>query len=523
MAVSSPVEIASEVHASCGTVRGLLEDGVHTFRGIPFALAPVGDRRFAPPVAAPPAETIDATRFGAISLQDIDPLPKALPGAEHNFYALDVETAEDCLNLNVWTPDLTGSAPVYVYIHGGAFLYGSGTGAWTDGHRHAAEHGVVVVTINYRLGLLGGLWLGDHDPAASNLGLLDQIEALRWVRENISAFGGDPNLVTIGGQSAGGMSVAGLLCAPSARGLFRRAVVESGHLAASPSVEDARAATQTVLEALHIEPDAGDAIEQLRALSTLRLLSVEREFGISIRAFPLVADGVTLAADVFAALRDVAKEVDLLIGTTSEEDRLFTLTGWAPPTRTAAESIAGRLPEGAERGVGTELYERLAAQDGLDDDAIDHLIATEHGWTTPARQVATEHAAAGGRTFHYEFAWRSSVPGVGAAHLVDLPFFMGNLDAPGVADLLGVEIRTDEATRALADDISSAVAQFIRSGDLTSSPLGPWPAYDPARRTTMVLDRASRAVEDRIADRLDFWEDSSASSVQPLNSIGAAE
>ncbi len=147
----------SDLTAPCGTVHGAIERGVHTFRGIPYALPPVGPLRFAPPQPAPAVERIDATRFGPISLQDIDPLPEALPGTEHNFYAAGIRTDEDCLTLNVWTADPTGQAPVYVYIHGGGFLCGSGTGDWIDGANHAREHGIVVVTLNYRLGLLGNL------------------------------------------------------------------------------------------------------------------------------------------------------------------------------------------------------------------------------------------------------------------------------------------------------------------------------------------------------------------------------
>ncbi|WP_375400073.1 carboxylesterase/lipase family protein [uncultured Amnibacterium sp.] len=517
----------STVTAPCGTVHGVVQGGVHVFKGVRFAQAPVGALRFAPPrpvaVGNIGAPQCDATQFGAISLQDLDPLPKALPGAEHNFYSLDARTSEDCLNLNVWTPDTGGTAAVYVYIHGGAFLYGSGTGAWIDGAQHAREHGVVVVTLNYRLGLLGGLWLGDHDPHSSNLGLQDQIEALRWVRANIAAFGGDPDLVTIGGQSAGAMSVAALLCAPAARGLFHRGIIESGHLAATVSLEDARRTTGTVLRALHIDAAGDDVMEHLRSMSALRLLSAEREFGIAIRAFPLVRDGVVLAADVNEALRDIAPEVDLLVGTTSQEDRLFSITGWAPPTQTADEAVSGMLPAGEARETGIALYSRLAADAGLDDAAIGHLIATEHDWATPARAVAAEHAAAGGRTYHYEFAWESSVPDVGAAHLVDLPFFMGNLDASGVPALLGDEVRFDNETRALADDISASVAQFIRTGDLSSSPLGTWPVFTAEQRATMVMDRSSQVVQDRLADRLDFWQANSAESVESLTSLGFVE
>ncbi|CAN5268317.1 hypothetical protein BH09ACT5_BH09ACT5_15360 [soil metagenome] len=347
---------ASTVAAACGAVHGTVEGGIHVFRGIPFALPPVGVLRFAPPQPAPFAEHIDATRFGAIALQDIDPLPEALPGTEHNFYSPDARADEDCLTLNVWSADPSGSAPVYVYIHGGGFLCGSGTGAWTDGSRLAREHGIVVVTLNYRLGLLGGLWLGDHDPQASNLAIQDDIQALRWVQENIAAFGGDPQNVTVGGESAGALSVLALLCAPDARGLFHRAVVESGHLGLFQTVEAARRATQTVLRDLVIDP-AEDVLAQLRATSTLRIASVQRRHGIALGCFPLVQDGVVIESDPVQAILDGAcRDIDLLIGSNSEEDRLFRITGWAPPTRSVADAVGVLLPAGDARSLAARLY-----------------------------------------------------------------------------------------------------------------------------------------------------------------------
>jgi para-nitrobenzyl esterase len=515
----------SRVAAPCGTVHGTTSRGVHTFRGIPYAAPPVGALRFAPPQPAPQTDDLDATRFGAISLQDIDPLPEALPGAEHNFYSVGARTDEDCLTLNIWTSSTAPgrNAPVYVYIHGGAFLYGSGTGDWIDGGNHARDHDIVVVTINYRLGLLGGLWLGDHDPRASNLGVQDQIQALEWVRENISPFGGDPGNVTVGGESAGAMSTAALLCAPDARGLFRRAIIESGHADAFMSVEQARQSTATVLERLHIDA-TGDVLARLRATSTLRLLAAQREFGIAVRTFPLVTDDVILDADPLRAIADgCAREVDLLIGTTAEEDRLFSVTGWAPATRSVDQAIGDLLPDGEARAQAIDTYTRLADQEGLDAEALDHLIATEHAWSEPARTLTLAHAASGGRTYSYEFAWASSVPRVGAAHLVDLPFFFGNLDAPGVPALAGEEVRSDDATIALGRDLSASVAQFIRTGDLSDSALGDWPAYTDEDRATMVLDRESRVVLRIRGERLDFWAGQRGTAAQPLATMGTIE
>jgi len=513
----------SDVSAPCGAVHGILEQGVHVFRGIPYAAPPVGELRFAPTRPAARVDDIDATRFGPISLQDIDPLPEALPGTENNFYAPGITTSEDCLSLNVWTADPGGSAPVYVYIHGGAFLYGSGTGSWIDGARHAREHGLVVVTINYRLGLLGGLYLGDHDPQAANFSVRDQLQALRWVRDNIAAFGGDPDNVTVGGESAGAMSVLALLATPDARGLMRRAVVESGHADAFLSVDAARAATATVLDRLHIDP-AGDVLAQLRATSTLRLLAAQREFGIRVRTFPLVTDDVLLVADPLAALREgLARDVDLLIGSTREEDNLFSVTGWAPATRPLERVVGDLLPAGAARDEATATYRALADEHGLDAATLEHLVVTEHGWAEPVRTVVQAHAASGGRTFHFEFAWASAVPGVGAAHLVDLPFFMGNLDAAGIPALLGDETRTDPGTVALGDAVSSALARFVAAGDPSGGALGEWPAWTTDAPATMILDRESHVAHDHLGARLDFWQAQRGTSLQPLSTMASVE
>ena len=514
----------SDVAAPCGTVHGAVVGGVHVFRGIPYALPPVGELRFAPPRPAPRVDDIDATRFGAISLQDIDPLPEALPGTENNFYAPGAVTSEDCLNLNVWTADPSGSAPVYVYIHGGAFVYGSGTGPWIDGARLAREHGIVVVTVNYRLGLLGGLYLGDTDPQRANFAIRDQIAALRWVRENIAAFGGDPDAVTIGGESAGAMSVLALLVAPDARGLFHRAVVESGHADAFVSLDTARASTATVLARLHLDPDADDLLARLREVSTLRLLAAQREFGIRVRTFPLVTDDVLIVADPLASLREgIAADIDLVIGSTRDEDNLFSVTGWAPPTRPLDRVLGDLLPAGPARDHARELYGAVVAEQGLDAAQAGHLVVTDHGGGEPVRTVVRAHAGSGGRTYHYEFAWASSVPLVGAAHLVDLPFFMGTLDAPGIPALLGDETRTDPATVDLGQRVSATLAQFVATGDLAASALGPWPAYETETPRTMIIDRESRVVRDHLADRLDFWQSQRGVSVTPLSTMASAE
>lgn len=506
----------SDVVTPCGTIHGTLDSGVNVFLGIPYAAPPVDGLRFAPPQPAPYAPHIDATRFGPISFQDIDPLADVLPGTENNFYAAGTRAAEDCLNLNVWTADTSGNAPVLVYIHGGAFVCGSGTGNWIDGSNHARDHGLVIVTLNYRLGLLGNLWLGDYDPLASNLALQDTTVALRWVRDNIAAFGGDPDNVTVGGESAGGMSVVALLCAPSANGLFRRALVESGHLGLFQSVDSARRSTEIMLRDLHVDSE-GDVLAQLQAISTQRLASVGRKHGISLGTVPLVTDGVIIDGDPQRALTEgCARDVDLLIGYNAEENKLFHLTGWSPPTRTISGAAAELLSDDDARAEAIDIYTRVQAEQGLDAAEIDLAIAQDHGWMEPVHSAALLHAGAGGRTYVYELAWASAVPGVGAAHLIDLPFFFGNLDQAGVNGLLGDEVRTEPATVALGEAISRSVAQFVSTGDLGDSPLGPWPVYTEADRATMVINRVSHVEANLLAERFGFWSSHRNASAGPL-------
>jgi para-nitrobenzyl esterase len=512
-----------DVSAPCGRVRGRVEHGIAVFRGIRYAAAPTGDLRFAPPQPPSRQEAVpDATEFGFISLQDIDPLPKALPGTEHNFYASDARAGEDCLNLNIWTPGTSGHAPVLVWIHGGAFLYGSGTGAWTDGASQAREHGIVVVTINYRLGILGGLYLGDVEPGHCDFGLQDQIMALKWVRENIADFGGDPSRVTVGGQSAGAMSTAALLAAPDARGLFARAIVESGHADATITVDRAREATAKALRRLGVDPGAPDVLGRLRSRSIFRIADAQRELGVAARIFPLVGDGLVLPADPLEAIAaGSARDVDLMIGTTREEHRLFEITGWAGQAPAIEASLAALVPEAGVRAEAVRMYRAVAERTGAGPAVIARMIATEHGWAEPARRLAAAHASCGGRAYLYEFAWGwpARGPGVGAAHLADLPYFFGNLHQPGVAEFLGDD-GTGPAAAEVARQVSSAVAQFVTSGDLAGSALGQWPAFTPDDRVTMVMDRQSAAVSGHIAERLDFWEAHRAGTAAPLDSIG---
>jgi para-nitrobenzyl esterase len=253
---------------------------------------------------------------------------------------------------------------------------------------------------------------------------------------------------------------------------------------------------------------------------------VQRQFETEgpLRTYPLVADDVILDGDPLRAIGEgCARDVDLMIGSTREENRLFTAIAgeWTP--RTIADAAAALLPAGEANDLAVDIYTRTAEAGGLDPYAIDHLLTTEHSWAEPVRTAALAHANSGGRTYHFEFSWGSSVPGVGSAHLIELPFFFGNLDARGVPDLLGEEVVTDPATVALGENVSATLAEFVTSGDLSSSALGAWPLYTDDSRSTMIMDRNSHVEVDHLADRLDFWTSQRGVAARPLSALMVAE
>jgi para-nitrobenzyl esterase len=245
-------------------------------------------------------------------------------------------------------------------------------------------------------------------------------------------------------------------------------------------------------------------LEQLRATSTLRILQVQREFGIGIRAFPMVIDDVVLPTDLLGAIGEgSAAGVDLIVGTTAEEDRLFSITGWSDENATTSSVIAGLLIDGNDTAEAEALYRDLPG----DDRDHQFVVNTDHGWAMPARAFAAAHAAAGNRVYHYEYARRSgALDGrVGAAHLTELPFFWGNLDASGVTSLLGDDILTDTALPLLAERISGTIARFVATGSPDGGPLGAWPPFTQEQRDTLVIDVEPVVERDHKAARLDFW------------------
>src|SRR6266851_655305 len=432
----------TNVRTRQGVVRGSMVEGVATFKGIPYAAPPFGSNRFQPPR---PAEPWDGVRE-ALSYGPTVPKPPYFPPFDV-LLAEPVIEGEDCLNLNIWTPDLGRvGLPVMVWIHGGAFTNGSSAVPDYDGSRFARD-GVVCVTINYRLGVDGFLYLGDE---SANLGLLDQVAALVWVQENIAAFGGDPQNVTIFGESAGGMSVATLLSMPRAAGLFHRAIAESGagHHVLSPST--ARGIGQYLAEKLGVEPTR----EAMAAVPIDRMVQAQ----------------VKLSGDLFSH----------------------------PDPGRWGEAAANLMPfEPVIDGdvLPARPIDRIVAGAGAGD--LQEAIVTDWFFRIPAIRLAEAHTQGTGRTYMYEFAWRSPqfAGQLGACHALEIPFVFDTLDKEGHEPLWGAT-----APQQLADAMHPAWVAFATKGDPG------WPQYDLKRRMTMRFDMTPEMVEDPRSAERDLWE-----------------
>jgi para-nitrobenzyl esterase len=397
----------------------------------------------------------------------------------------------NCLNLNVYTPEprLPG-LPVLVWIHGGAFVTGGNSSPWYHGGRFA-RNGVVLVAINYRLGAEGFLMTEDG-PA--NRGILDMAQALRWVQDNIAAFGGDPGRVTIAGHSAGAMACLALPGCPAASGTFRQVAAISPASPVLSTAEQARNVAESFCAELGV---AARTAALNRVDPAVRLKAEERYLppgmpvgppppplddraaavGIDIVSWRPWLDGAVVTSDIPDAIRRASLDA-FLIGTTADELNFTVWPSDPPASREACEKGFANLGIGLE-GVGRYL---ATTQSGTWAEALARA-RTDVRFRLPARSWADISAAAGRNTYVYEFAWRSGP--LGAAHCLDLPFFFGNLDAPGVAAVLGrPEAPAELAARtALAASMHGALVSFVRTGDPG------WPAYHVPDRSTMIFDR----------------------------------
>lgn len=503
-----------------GDLEGFEAGGLHCFFGVPYAEPPVGSLRLRAPRTVQRWTGIrSAVEFGPWAPQNppASVLAGDPPGAQQ----------EDCLTLNVWTPGLDGARPVMVWVHGGAFVAGSGASAIYRGEHLARRGDVVVVTINYRLGILGFLAhpdlvddessgaagplgrgslgeTGSVGAADGNWGLLDQIAALRWVKRNIGAFGGNPEEVTVFGESAGGMSVSDLLAAPAAAGLFRRAIVQSGPPKVS-SLDRAGEIAEWVAGAV------GCTVAGLRSVGVEKLLAVQAVLMAERPGVPLplqpVVDGSILPEDPLSVIAaGGAARVDLLVGTNEEEYKYF-IAGDRRGRDPDRELVLRRLERAFEAsGVGLsadavlEAYRRIRSSRGQSVAPRDlwSAVETDRVFRVESIRMADHHADQGGRTYSYLFTWRSPAMGggLGACHALELPFVFGTLGSPGLDRFAG----DSPLARALSDRMKGAWVSFARGGDPG------WDAQEPGRRTTMIFGAEDRVELAPMSEELGLWD-----------------
>lgn len=512
------------VETPLGKLKGFRKADLAVFRGVPFAMPAVGDLRFREPVPVEPwAGQRDALQYGPISLQRADPMALMVPGCEWNFYHPGAEQSEDCLYLNIWAPtsDQARPRPVLVWIHGGAWLAGSGSGLWCDGTHLASEEDVVVVTVNYRLGALGGLLVRGGTTSVNRM-LADQACALRWVQENISAFGGDPGRVTVGGQSAGAFSVIKLMTAPEARGTFQRVIAQSGHADSAMTTAHAAGVRQQFLDELGLPQTTGTSV--LASIDPERLMTAQD--AVVSRVFvpfrPVVDYAFCPAPTLELFVRGGQAPVPLLIGTNADENNLFAAMQWGPgaPRGSFREGVRALFHDAPSSAI-SELSEAYLAE-GQDDPAAWSALATDRDWRRPARALAGAHASSGAPVYMYEFAYKSTAMGgaLGACHGLEVPFVFGNLDQPGVGDFVGAAERDRVARGAARGACVEAWGAFIRAGAPSSARLPTWDPYTAGDPAMMTIAAEPRACRDPYRDRLAYWDNLPAVAILGTHDTG---
>jgi para-nitrobenzyl esterase len=474
-----------------GTVRGSIVDGVRAFLGVPYGASTAGAGRFKPPRPVDAWDGVrDARNYGASSWQR-GPVGDDQVKVMREMLAMwgggpEPSMSEDCLVLNVWAPaEVSEPVPVFVYLHGGGHSIGSGSWDAYDGARLARRGDVVVVTVNHRLGLLAYCYLAEllgPEFATSGInGILDIVEALRWIRANIARVGGDPERVLVCGQSGGGGKVAALLAVPSSYGLYQRACIMSAPNPRLLPAADAARTTEQLLEHLAIRP--ADA-EQLLTLAPERLVEAQQSIGNPLSAFAPVLDGTWAETQpVEAVARGRASQIPLLIGTTRDEPATFL-----PATLVPADADDAWVADQVRAFVGDDaprvVAEYRARRPGATARQLQLAISTDAFVRMGSIRFAEARVAGGGApVWMYRFDWETPAEGYAgtAPHGSDTTFFFDNLDRAGVSA---------DGPQELATLMSSSLVSFAATGSLD------WPPYDCDRRATMLFDMKSRVVDD---------------------------
>jgi len=502
------------VETRYGRIEGIEAEGIRSWRGVPFARPPIGSLRWrAPRPPEPWGGVRSAQRFGPVAPQN--------PSATGAFLGLGMgEASEDCLSLNVYAPSAPGQGrPVMVWLHGGGFTFGAGSQPVYDGSALARRGEVVVVTANYRLGALG--WLGlpalaEEDGSVGNFGLLDQIAVLEWVREHAERFGGDPANVTLFGESAGAMSVGALLGTPRARGLFRRAILQSGAAHHVTGLETAERVAEALVKELGVDPR--DA-RRLREVPVPALLEAQqgvlRRVVGELRGLPFqpVVDGSLIPEPPLAAVAaGAAAGVSVLVGTNLDEWRLFGLAD--PKLAGLDEAALLRRLERALPGAGAAGGESLArraleiytqarrGRSSVEPSELWLAFETDRVFRIPALRLAEAQGRHAREVFVYLFAWRSPAFGgrLGACHALEIPFVFGCVER------LRSFVGEHEAALRLERRMQHSWLAFAHGGDPSSDEIGSWPRYEAPRRVTAWLDAELRMEDAPFEEERRLWD-----------------
>jgi len=495
-----------------GRIRGVDNNGIKTFKSIPYGANATGSNRFMAPVK--PAKWTgvrDALEYGHSAPQRDPAAPARPPGAISISRENLPAESEDCLVLNVWTPAVGSSSnsgpkrPVMFWCHGGGFATGSGSSPDNDGTNLARRGDVVVVTINHRLNVLGFGNLSEFSTdfaASGDAGMLDIVQALKWVRANISQFGGDPNMVTIFGQSGGGRKVETLLAMPSAKGLFHRAIIESGAAIKVVDRDVAVRDSEKLLAKLGIDKTS---VRDLQRLPVEKIMAayfavMKESPGAdqSIVGFSPTVDGKILPQHPFHPnASPVSADVPVMIGCTRTEMTLFSLND-AAAFSLNDEAMRARVKDllGGQAPSMIDLYRKI--NPGASPSDVYFLIASDYRYGAPTMKIAERRAALGkAPVYLYYFTWETPVLGgrLKSPHTMEIPFAFDNVKISARLTGGGAD------AMALADKVSDAWIAFARSGNPNTPKLPHWPTFNAQDRATMVIDNVSKMVNDPLREQ----------------------
>ncbi|MHA2184712.1 MAG: carboxylesterase/lipase family protein [Promethearchaeota archaeon] len=490
------------VEISSGKIQGYFNRGVIKFKGIPYAEPPIGNLRFKTPVPVEPWNDIrDTTKYSPVCPQP----PSALEEMAADPFPQD---EKDSLTLNVWTQKLDDKKrPVMFFIHGGAFRTGSGRAL--DGSRIVLRGDVVVVSINYRLGPFGFLYMPDIPDTTPNVGLLDMVAGLKWVRENITQFGGNPEDITIFGESAGAFAVTCLLAMPAAKGLFKRAIIQSGYVTKFSSHPSSGLTTyKSLMERLGIKEGDIDSLRMLRYEEIIsKLDSFEANQQVALSFTPTI-DNETLPENPYEAIKNgFAKDIDIFIGTNLDETKMWKL--WAPEGDEMTEKRLLKRVNSIMRLINQdepkskELIEVYGTSRKSPGDILD-AIETDRQFRISSIRIAEAQSQHNKNTFMYLFSWKTPWKGgkYGAMHALELSFVFGIL----LDKDEGIFPRKTEVTQDLSEKMMDAWIAFGRTGNPNHEKIPEIPPYDLNKRSTIIFDKEVSIQQDPYGNERIAWD-----------------